>query len=78
MRKNMFTVACAALLVTPAIALAAPIAGPLPIAEVSGEIIAINHLSEAHRGTHVGTRHVRVYRGHRSNPNTVHLRSYLA
>jgi hypothetical protein len=49
------------LLVTPAVALAAPIAGPLPIAKVSGEIITINHLSEARRGKQVRTRHVRVY-----------------
>ncbi len=61
MRKIMFTVACAALLVTPAIALAAPISGPLPVAKVSGEIIAVNHLNEAHRGKHIRTRHVRVY-----------------
>ena len=50
MRKIMFTVAGAALLVIPAIALAAPIAGPLPIANVSGEIITINHLRQARRG----------------------------
>ena len=68
MRKIMFTVACAALLVTPAIALAAPISGPLPIAKVSGEIIAVNHLNEAHRGKHLRTRHVRVYPGPRSTP----------
>jgi hypothetical protein len=49
------------LLVTPAIALAAPIASPLPIAKISGEIITINHLSEARRGKQVRTRHVRVY-----------------
>ena len=61
MRKIMLTVACATLLVTPAVALAAPIAGPLPIAKVSGEIITINHLSEARRGKQVRTRHVRVY-----------------
>ena len=61
MRKIMLTVACATLLVTPAIALAAPIGGPLPIANVSGQIITINHLSEAHRGKQVRTRHVRVY-----------------
>jgi hypothetical protein len=61
MRKIMFAVAGAALLVTPAIALAAPIASPLPIAKISGEIITINHLSEARRGKQVRTRHVRVY-----------------
>ena len=61
MRKIMLTVACATLLVTPAVALAAPIVGPLPIAKVSGEIITINHLREAHRGKQVKTRHVRVY-----------------
>jgi hypothetical protein len=55
MRKIMFTVACATLLVTPAIALAAPIAGHLPIGKVSGEIITINHLREAHRGKQVRT-----------------------
>ncbi len=59
MRKIMFAVAGAALLVTPAIALAAPIASPLPIAKISGEIITINHLSEARRGKQVRTRHVR-------------------
>jgi hypothetical protein len=56
MRKIMLTVACATLLVTPAVALAAPIAGPLPIAKVSGEIITINHLREARRGKQVRTR----------------------
>ena len=61
MRKIMFAVAGAALLVTPAIALAAPIASPLPIAKVSDRIITINHLSEARRGKQVRTRHVRVY-----------------
>ena len=66
MRKIMFIVARAALLVTPAIALAAPLGGPLPIAKVSGEIITISHLSEAHRGKHIRTRHVRVYPGPRS------------
>jgi hypothetical protein len=61
MRKIMFTVAYAALLVTPTIALALPIARPLPIAKVSSEIITVNHLGEAHRGKHIRTRHVRVY-----------------
>ncbi len=61
MRKIMSTVASAALLVTPAIAHAAPIARPLPITKVSGEIITINHLSEVHRGKHIRTRYVRVY-----------------
>jgi hypothetical protein len=59
MRKIMFAVAGAALLVTPAITLAAPIAGPSPIGRVSSEIITINH--QAHRGKHIRTRHVRVY-----------------
>ncbi len=68
MRKIIFVVARAALLVTPAIALAAPLAGPLPIAKVSGEIITISHLSEAHRGKHIRTRHVRVYPGPRWTP----------
>jgi hypothetical protein len=61
MRKIMFAVACAALLVTPAIAPAAPIAGPLPIAKVPRGIMTISHLSEAHRSKHIRTRHVRVY-----------------
>jgi hypothetical protein len=61
MRKSMFTVASAALLVT-------PISGLLPIAKVSGEIITVNHLSEAHRGKHIRTRHVRVYPRSRSAP----------
>jgi hypothetical protein len=65
MRKIMFTAACAALLVTPAIALAAPIAAPLPIAKASSEIITVSHLSEAHRGKHIRTRHVRAYPGPR-------------
>ena len=68
MRKILFTVARVALLVTPASALAAPIAGPLPVAKVSSEIITINHLSEAHRGKHIRTRHVRVYPRSRSTP----------
>jgi len=68
MRKIMFTVAGVALLVTPASALAAPIAGPLPVAKASSEIITINHLSEAHRGKHIRTRHVRVYPRSRSTP----------
>ena len=55
MRQIMSIVAGVALLVAPAIALAAPIAGPLPIAKVPDEIIAINHLSEAHRGKHIRT-----------------------
>jgi hypothetical protein len=69
MRKIMFTVVGAALLVIPAIALAAPITGPLPVAKVSGDIITINHLSEARGGKHIRTRHVRVYRGPRSTPS---------
>jgi hypothetical protein len=68
MRKITFAVAGVALLVAPAIALAAPIAGPLRIANVSGDIITINHLSEAHRGKHIRTRHVRVYPGPRFSP----------
>jgi hypothetical protein len=76
MRKIMFTVACATLLVTPAIALAAPLAGPLPIAKVSGEIITINHLSEAHRGKHMRTGHVRVYPGPRWTPGVDSYASY--
>ncbi len=76
MRKIMFTVACSALLVTPAIAVAAPIAGPLPIAKVSGEIITINHVSEAHRGKHIRTRHVRVYPRPRSTPGIDSYASY--
>jgi len=68
MRKILFTVAGAALLVIPAIALAAPIAGPSSIARVSGEIITVNHLSEAHRGKHIRTRHVRAYPGPRWTP----------
>ena len=76
MRKIMFTVACATLLVTPAIALAAPIGGPLPIAKVSGQIITINHLSEAHRGKQVRTRHVRVYPRARSIPGIDSYASY--
>ena len=76
MRKIMFTVAAAALLVTPAVALAAPIGNPLPIAEVSGEIITINHLNEAHRGKHIRTRHVRVYPGPRWTPGVDSYASY--
>jgi hypothetical protein len=76
MRKIVFTVASAALLVIPAIALAAPIAGPLPIAKVSGDIITISHLSEAHRGKHIRTRHVRVYPGPRSSPGIDSYASY--
>ena len=76
MRKIVFTVAGAALLVTPAIALAAPIAGPLPIARVSDEIITINHLSEAHRGKHLTTRHVRVYPRLQSTPGIDSYASY--
>jgi hypothetical protein len=76
MRKIMFTVAGVALLVAPAIALAAPIAGPLPVAKVSSEIITINHLSEAHRGKHIRTRHVRVYPGPRSTPGIDGYASY--
>jgi hypothetical protein len=76
MRKIMFTVAGATLLVTPAIAMAAPLAGRLPIAKVSSEIITINHLSEAHRGKHVRTRHVRVYPGPRSTPGIDSYASY--
>ena len=76
MRKIMFTAACAALLVTPAIALAAPIAGPLPIAKVSGEIITISYLSEAHRGKHIRTRHVRTYPGPRWTPGIKGYASY--
>ena len=76
MRKIMFTVAGVALLVTPAIALAAPIAGPLPVAKVSSEIITINHRSEAHRGKHIRTRHVRVYPRPRSTPGIDGYASY--
>jgi hypothetical protein len=75
MRKIMFTVAGAALFVTPAIVLAAPIAGPLPIAGVSSEIITIGQVSEAHRGRHVRTGHVRVYPGLRFGPG---IDSYAA
>jgi hypothetical protein len=57
MRKIMLTAACAALLATPAVALAAPIAGPLPIAKVSGEIITVNKPSETHKGRHIRTKH---------------------
>jgi hypothetical protein len=67
MRKIMFAAAGVALLVAPAITRAAPIAGPLPVANVSSEIVAISHLSEAHRGRHLSTRHVRVYPGPRSS-----------
>jgi len=76
MRKIVFTVASAALLVIPAIALAAPIAGPLPIAKVSGEIITVSHLSEAHRGKHMRTGHVRVYPGPRFGPGIDGYASY--
>jgi hypothetical protein len=76
MRQIMFTVAGAALLVAPAIALAAPTAGPLPIAKVSREIITINHVSEAHRGKHIKTRHVRVYPRPRSRPGIDSYASY--
>jgi hypothetical protein len=76
MRKIMFTVAGVALLVTPAIALAAPIAGPLPVAKVSSEIITINDLSEDHRGKHIRTRHVRVYPRPRSTPGIDGYASY--
>ena len=76
MRKVMFTLAGAALLLTPAIAVAAPIAGPLPIAKVSGEIITINQLSEAHRGKHVRAKHVRVYPGPRWTPGIDGYASY--
>jgi hypothetical protein len=68
MRKIMFAAAGAALLVTPAVALAAPIAGPLPIAKVSSEIITINHLSETHRGRHIRTRYLGIYRRPRWTP----------
>lgn len=74
MRMIMFTVACAALLIAPA--LAAPIAGPLPIAKVSGAIITINHVSEAHRGRHIRTRQVRVYPRPRSTPGIDGYASY--
>jgi hypothetical protein len=76
MRKMMFTVAGAALLVTPAIALAAPIAGPLPIASVSSEIMTISHLREAHRGKPIRARHVRVHPGPRSGPGIDSYASY--
>jgi hypothetical protein len=76
MRKITFAVAGVALLVAPAIALAAPIAGPLRIANVSGDIITINHLSEAHRGKHIRTRHVRVYPGPRFSPGIDGYASY--
>jgi hypothetical protein len=81
MRKIMFTAAGVALLVAPAITRAAPIAGPLPVANVSGEIVAISHLSEAHRGRHlstrhISTRHVRVYPGPRSSPGIDTYASY--
>lgn len=76
MRKIMFTVACAALLVAPAIALAAPIGAPLPIAKASGDIITVNHLGEAHRGKHVRTRHVRVYPRPWSGPGIDSYASY--
>ena len=76
MPKIMFTLACAALLVAPAIALAAPLAGPLPIAKVPGEIITVSHLSEAHRGKHVRTRHVRVYPGPRWTPGVDSYAAY--
>jgi hypothetical protein len=76
MRKIMFTVAAAALLVTPAVALAAPIGNPLPIAKVSGEVVTINHLNEAHRGKHIRTRHVRVYPGPRWTPGVDSYASY--
>jgi hypothetical protein len=76
MRKIMFTVAAVALLVTPAIALAAPVAGPLSIAKIPGEIITISHLSETHRGKPIRTRHVRVYPGLRSGPGIDSYASY--
>ena len=76
MRKIMFAVACAALLVTPAIALAAPIAGPSPIAKVPREIMTINHLSDAHRSRHIRTRHVRVYPRPWSTPTVGSYASY--
>jgi hypothetical protein len=76
MRKILFAVAGAALLVIPAIALAAPIAGPSSIARVSGEIITVNHLSEAHSGKHIRTRHVRVYPGPRWTPGIDGYASY--
>jgi len=73
MRKIMFAVAGAALLVAPAVALAAPIARPLPIANVSSQII---NVSEAHRGKPVRTRHVRVYPGLRFSPGIDSYASY--
>jgi hypothetical protein len=76
MRKIMLALACAALLATPAIALAAPIAGPLPTAKVPGEIITINHLSEARRSKHVRTRHVRIYPRPWSTPTVGSYASY--
>jgi hypothetical protein len=76
MRKIMFIVARAALLVTPAIALAAPLAGPLPIDKVSREIITINHLGEAHGGKHMRTGHIRVYPGPRRTPGVDGYASY--
>jgi len=76
MRQIMSIVAGVALLVAPAIALAAPIAGPLRIANVSGDIITIDHLSEAHRGKHIRTRHVRVYPGPRFGPGIDGYASY--
>jgi hypothetical protein len=76
MRKIMFIVAGAALLVIPAIALAAPLAGPLAIAKVSGGIITISRLSEAHRGKPIRTRHVRVYPGPRWTPGVDSYATY--
>jgi hypothetical protein len=76
MRKIMSTVARAALLVIPAIALAAPIAGASSIAKVSGEITTINNPNEAHRGKHIRTRHVRVYPRSRSTPGIDGYASY--
>ena len=76
MRKIMFTVAAVALLVTPAIALAAPVARPLRGANVSSEIMTISQLSEAHRGKPIRTRHVRVYPGPRFSPSIDSYASY--
>jgi hypothetical protein len=68
----------AALLVEPVIAVAAPtlIAGPLPIAKVSGEIITVNKLSAAHKGRHIRTRHVEAYSRPRLTPGIDSYASY--
>ena len=68
MRNKIFAIA-AACLAAPAVGLATPIAPPLPIAKVSGELMTVSHLSEVHKGRHIrATRFVAHSRSRRTNP----------